>query len=221
MIRSVKPASGWKVLIVDVLSMRIISAACRMYDIIDEGVTCMMILYPILVPNFFKKTTLVVEKIDIPRQPLPQMEAIYFLSPTEKSIDDLISDFENLKEPQYATVHLFFTSSSMIWNFFFFLIVLAGISDDLLGKIKKSNVVNRIKALKELNLDYIAHETNVFHFDSPQSFNLFFSPESTSNGKEQKRIADKVQKRNPSFFTSHHHPTACICVGDDAGISHC
>ena len=38
-IRSVKPASGWKVLIVDYESMRIINAAVRMYDIMEEGVT--------------------------------------------------------------------------------------------------------------------------------------------------------------------------------------
>lgn len=31
--------SGWKVMIVDHISVRIISAACRMYDITDEGVT--------------------------------------------------------------------------------------------------------------------------------------------------------------------------------------
>ena len=39
-VRSVTPASGWKVLIVDQDTMRIISASCRMYDIMEEGVTC-------------------------------------------------------------------------------------------------------------------------------------------------------------------------------------
>jgi hypothetical protein len=31
--------SGWKVMVVDSISVRIISAACRMFDITDEGVT--------------------------------------------------------------------------------------------------------------------------------------------------------------------------------------
>lgn len=40
MIRTVSPTNGWKVLILDHDSTRIISAACRMYDIMEEGVTC-------------------------------------------------------------------------------------------------------------------------------------------------------------------------------------
>ena len=55
--------SGWKVLVVDQASVRIMSAACRMFDISDEGVT-------------------VVENITLDRQPMPDMEAIYFISPT-------------------------------------------------------------------------------------------------------------------------------------------
>src|SRR5689334_7494832 len=43
MVQTVKPASGWKILIVDNESMRIISAACRMFDIMEEGVTCKLV----------------------------------------------------------------------------------------------------------------------------------------------------------------------------------
>lgn len=38
-ILQVEPESGWKVMIVDKISVRIISSACRMFDITDEGVT--------------------------------------------------------------------------------------------------------------------------------------------------------------------------------------
>lgn len=39
-IRPIQPLNGWKVLVVDKVTLRIISAACRMYDIMEEGVTC-------------------------------------------------------------------------------------------------------------------------------------------------------------------------------------
>lgn len=93
MIRAVQPqvGSGWKVLIVDHTSMRIISAACRMYDVMEENIT-------------------VVENIAIARQPFANMEAIYFLSPTPESVDALINDFKKKDRPMYSAVHLFFTT---------------------------------------------------------------------------------------------------------------
>jgi len=158
MIRAVKPKNGLKVLVLDSRSMRVISAACRMYDIMEEGVT-------------------LVEKIDVARQPLPSLEAIYFLSPTRESVDALIKDFENKKEPQYAAVHLFFTSR---------------IDDDELARIKQKHVVTRIKALNELNLDFIAYESQVFHFDTPESFRLLYSPETSEGMAEKHRIAEMI-----------------------------
>ncbi len=101
-IRSVNAQTGWKVLVVDHESMRIISAACRMFDIMEEGITRKH--FPILI-------LLVVEKIDIDRQPLPKMDAIYLLTPKADSIDKLIKDFSDPKNPQYGFAHLFFTAS--------------------------------------------------------------------------------------------------------------
>eukprot|EP01132_Coremiostelium_polycephalum_P009201 gene9201-11276_t len=93
MIRAVNPEAngGWKVLIVNTESLRIISAACGMYDIMEEKVT-------------------VVEKIENPRQQIANVEAIYFLTPTTDSIDRLIKDFEKKAKPQYLAIHLFLTS---------------------------------------------------------------------------------------------------------------
>eukprot|EP01117_Protostelium_nocturnum_P003438 TRINITY_DN1446_c0_g1_i1.p1 TRINITY_DN1446_c0_g1~~TRINITY_DN1446_c0_g1_i1.p1 ORF type:complete len:630 (-),score=247.36 TRINITY_DN1446_c0_g1_i1:73-1929(-) len=158
MIRSVKPANGLKILLLDAGSTKIISAACRMFDIIEEGVT-------------------LVEPIQIKRQPLPKLEAIYFLTPIEESIQGLIEDFSDAKHPQYAAAHLFFTRA---------------LPDNLFEKLKASPALPFIKGLKEINLDYVGAESLGFHLDMNQSFYNLFSPESKDSANDQHVIAEKI-----------------------------
>jgi hypothetical protein len=52
-IRSVQPPGGWKVVVVDEASLKIIESACKMFDILEEKVTCKSIsFYFILNKNF-------------------------------------------------------------------------------------------------------------------------------------------------------------------------
>merc|ERR1711868_33282 len=80
----------WKVLVLDRLSTRILSACCKMTDIMQERIT--------LIGDLTKK-----------RQPITNMEAIYFITPSEDSTARVLSDFADPARPQYKGVHLYFT----------------------------------------------------------------------------------------------------------------
>jgi len=153
MIRPIQPKSGWKVLVVDKIALRILSASVRMHDIMDEGVS-------------------IVEDLTIKRRPIPDMEAIYFITANAVSIDLLIADFKDKKNPMYQTVHIFSTSR---------------IETDLLKKLSESAVGSKIKTLRELNIEYLALESQVFSIDSPDSMVTLYSPEIPSKDNEYKK----------------------------------
>ncbi|KAJ3270376.1 vacuolar sorting protein VPS33/slp1, partial [Borealophlyctis nickersoniae] len=118
-----------------------------------------------------------VEDITRKRQGYPSSDAIYFIGPTETCVDKLIEDFSRPK-PMYAAAHLYFTSA---------------LPDALFDKIKKSPVAPHIRTLKEMNVDFIACESQVFTLEQPQSLFTLYNPPSSSHvtaelGKIAKRL---------------------------------
>src|SRR5688500_15954897 len=77
------------ILVVDSLTTRIVSSCAKMIELLEEGIVAL-------------------ERIDVKRKPFPRMHAIYFITPTEASVEALMNDFRDTREPMYGNVHIFF-----------------------------------------------------------------------------------------------------------------
>ncbi|CAL0312938.1 unnamed protein product [Lupinus luteus] len=146
MLRSTKTGdskSTWKVLIMDKLTVKIMSHSCKMADITDEGVS--------LVEDIFKR-----------RQPLPTMDAIYFIQPTRENVIVFLSDMSG-RTPLYRKAFVFFSSP---------------IPRELVMEIKKdARVLPRIGALREMNLEYFAIDSQGFITNNERALEQLFGDE--------------------------------------------
>lgn len=106
-----------------------------------------------------KKVTLV-EQLQMKRQPFPQIDVIYVAEPTLASVKKISEDFESRKNAKYGNVHIFF---------------LDALSADLFSVIQNNALlVSKVKTFKEINLDYLAVESSVFHFDMPDALEKMY-----------------------------------------------
>ncbi|XVF52706.1 hypothetical protein PTKIN_Ptkin05aG0040100 [Pterospermum kingtungense] len=152
MLRSAKTKdskSTWKVLIMDKVTVKIMSYSCKMADITSEGVS--------LVEDIYRR-----------RQPLPSMDAIYFIQPTKENVVMFLTDMAG-RTPLYKKAFVYFSSP---------------ISRELVAHVKKdSTVLPRIGALSEMNLEYFAIDSQGFITDNGKALeDIFGDEENTRKG---------------------------------------
>ncbi|KAA8515932.1 hypothetical protein F0562_019111 [Nyssa sinensis] len=177
MLRSSKTGdsrSTWKVLIMDKVTVKVMSHSCKMADITDEGVS--------LVEDLFRR-----------RQPLPSMDAIYFIQPTKENVVMFLSDMSG-REPLYKKAFVYFSSP---------------IPKELVTRIKNdTSVLPRIGALREMNLEYFAIDSQGFITDQDSALEDLFGV-----GVENSRKFDCMLELNGQ--------PNCYCFCFIEGVSFC
>ncbi|XP_029285884.1 syntaxin-binding protein 3 [Cottoperca gobio] len=145
----------WKILILDPFTTKLLSSCCKMSDLMSEKIT--------IVEDLYKS-----------REPVPEMKAIYFMSPTAKNVDAFIADFK--PKPKYKAAYVYFTDYC---------------PDDLFNNMKLY-CAKYIRVCKEINMSFMPQEAQVFTCDNPGAFQSIYSPNSQDKKKTLETIADQL-----------------------------
>ena len=104
------------VMLVDSLTVRILSGAYKLSELLEENIN--------LVENITARDA---AGSYLGRQPMPNMTACYFITPTVESINRMLADYKDKRSPMYGKCHVFLSSR---------------LSDALLAKIKAHSIIS-------------------------------------------------------------------------------
>merc|ERR1719414_2191112 len=120
----------------------------------------------------------IVETIEKRREPLPAMEAIYLITPNEKSIKELMNDFQSQHRTHYRAAHVYFTEVC---------------PEERFKEICNSMAAKRIRTLKEINIAFTPYESQVYSLDKDLAFSMYYDPsKASSRSFEMERMAEQL-----------------------------
>ncbi|XP_064188153.1 syntaxin-binding protein 3 [Anguilla rostrata] len=150
-----RKSAVWKILMLDHFTTKVLSSCCKMSDLLMDGIT--------IVEDLFKN-----------REPVPEMRAVYFISPTAKCVEALINDFK--VKPKYKSAYVYFTDYC----------------PDALFNEMKLHCSKYIRVCKEINISFLPVESQVFTCDSPDAFRSIYSPHSRDKEETLQKLADQI-----------------------------
>lgn len=126
--------------------------------------------------DIMERRITIVESLEKKRAPFADKGVIYLVQPTEESVAKVVEDWAN-KKPLYGpNVFLFF---------------LQRLPDPLLDKIKYCRpLVKRVKALSEVNIDFLVKEERGFNFNMRDAFAPLYTRQGAQ--KYEDMIANKL-----------------------------
>ncbi|XP_078524440.1 syntaxin-binding protein 3 [Lissotriton helveticus] len=134
----------WKIMLLDPFTTKLLSSCCKMSDLLTEGIT--------VVEDLYKK-----------REPVPHLKAVYFITPTEKSVDELVNDFNGKAPFKYDAAYVYFSDFC---------------PDSLFNKLKTCDA-KKIRRCKEINVSFFPLESRAFVLNIPDAFYRCYSPDET------------------------------------------
>lgn len=165
-------AADWSVLIMDPVSTRVMSHACQISEILDYGIS--------LVENIEKK-----------REPLLSISGVYFITPTDRSVQRLLDDWK--VRPMYKTAHVFFTSK---------------VSPVHLQVIKNcSGLAQRLRSLKEVNVELLTIDKRTFTTDEGNSLQTLFGENSEGSAQYRAEVSTMAARLATVFASLKEFPT--------------
>ncbi|XP_033879670.2 syntaxin-binding protein 3-like [Acipenser ruthenus] len=150
-----KKPGEWRILILDHFTTKVLSSCCKMSDLMSEGIT--------IVEDLYKN-----------REPVPEMKAVYFISPSEKGVDSLVNDFKSTYK--YKAAYIYFTDYC---------------PDSLFNKLR-TYCAKAIRVCKELNISFLPYESQVFTLDNPDAFHSIYSTHRTDKDTTLEKMAEQI-----------------------------